>query len=139
MILLLGYGPDTPPRKLFLQRRYVEVGDNPSNDRYQPEEEVGRPELPYVFSWRPVIHFLFWTSLWSVYVLVLCGVSVKQYGGLSELFKRYMLNIMYRCFALSYCSIFAASSQVQSSICNLFFCVFNDAQNRLYRDRKSVV
>ncbi|GMY30214.1 phosphatidylinositol glycan anchor biosynthesis class U protein [Fagus crenata] len=96
VILLLGYGPDTPPRKLFLQRRYVEVGDNPSNDRYQPEEEVGRPELPYVFSWRPVIHFLFWTSLWSVYVLVLCGVSVKQYGGLSELFKRtygFMLTV----------------------------------------------
>lgn len=92
MILLLGYGPDTPPRKLFLQRKYVEVGDTPSNDRCQQEEAVDQPELPYVFSWRPVIHFLFWTSLWLVYVLVLCGVSVKQYGGLWELFKRYILN-----------------------------------------------
>lgn len=87
MILLLGYGPDTPPRKLFRQRRYIEVGDNPSEDR---QESMDRPEVPHVFSWRPIIHFLFWTSLWSVYVLVLCGVSVKQYGGLWELFKRYL-------------------------------------------------
>lgn len=88
IILLLGYGPDTPPRKLFLQRRNVEVRDNPPNDM------VHRPEVPHVFSWRPIIHFLCWTSLWSVYVLVLCGISVKQYGGLWELFKRYVLYIL---------------------------------------------
>ncbi|KAM4073978.1 hypothetical protein ACB094_10G060100 [Castanea mollissima] len=96
MILLLGYGPDTPPRKLFLQRKYFEVGETPSNDRCQQEEAVDQPELPYVFSWRSVIHFLFWTSLWLVYVLVLCGVSVKHYGGLWELFKRtygFMLTV----------------------------------------------
>ncbi|KAF5478324.1 hypothetical protein F2P56_004890 [Juglans regia] len=97
MILLLGYGTDTPPRKLFLQRRNVEVGDNPPNDRCcEREEVVHRSEVPHVFSWRPVIHFFCWTSLWSVYVLVLCGISVKQYGGLWELFKRtygFMLTV----------------------------------------------
>ncbi|XP_059443243.1 uncharacterized protein LOC132175346 isoform X2 [Corylus avellana] len=93
VILLLGYGPDTPPRKLFMQQRYIEVGDNPSEDR---EDSMDRPEVLHVFSWRPIIHFLFWTSLWSIYVLVLCGVSVKQYGGLWELFKRtygFMLTV----------------------------------------------
>lgn len=95
MILLLGYGPDTPPRKLFLQRRYS------SNDTsFQQEEVVDGREVPHVFSWRPVIHFLLWTSLWSVYVLVLCGVSVKQYGGLWELFKRY-LNQYHRLYIVA--------------------------------------
>lgn len=106
MILLLGYGPDTPPRKLFLQRRNVEVGDNPPNDRCcEREEVVHRPEVPHIFSWRPVIHFLCWTSLWSVYVLVLCGISVKRYGGLWELFKRYVLYILIICVDTLHCDI----------------------------------
>lgn len=33
--------------------------------------------------------FLLWTVMWAVYVLLLCGVSVKQYGGLWEMFTRY--------------------------------------------------
>ncbi|OVA14151.1 GPI transamidase subunit PIG-U [Macleaya cordata] len=75
IILLLGYGPDTPPRKLFQQR------NSGSNEK--------DPVLPVnLFSWRPVVHFILWASFWSAYVLVLCSIYLKQYGGLSEMFKR---------------------------------------------------
>ncbi|CAN6587952.1 unnamed protein product [Malus baccata var. baccata] len=88
MILLLGYGPDTP-RKLLLLRRYGEVEDNSSSDSCQQQEKViNQSELPPVFSWRPVGLFLLWAIMWSAYVLFLCGVSAKQYGDLREMFER---------------------------------------------------
>ncbi|RXI01029.1 hypothetical protein DVH24_001263 [Malus domestica] len=88
MILLLGYGPDTP-RKLLLLRRYGEVEDNSSSDSCQQQEKViNQSELPPVFSWRPVGLFLLWAIMWSAYVLFLCGVSAKQYGDLWEMFER---------------------------------------------------
>ncbi|XWS63073.1 hypothetical protein CRYUN_Cryun06bG0065300 [Craigia yunnanensis] len=74
VILLLGCGPDAPPRKLFMQR-------------HQQEEVLSQSKLPLGFSCRPIIHFSFWALLWSVYVLVLCGISLKQFGGLWEMFK----------------------------------------------------
>ncbi|PPS19130.1 hypothetical protein GOBAR_AA01440 [Gossypium barbadense] len=74
VIFLLGCGPDSPPRKLFLQR-------------HQQKEVLNQSKLPPRFSWGPVIHFAFWAFLWSVYVLVLCGISLKQFGGLWEMFK----------------------------------------------------
>lgn len=43
--------------------------------------------LPIRFSWRLVVHFILWASLWSCYVLLLCGISVRRYGGLGEMFK----------------------------------------------------
>ncbi|CAK7335456.1 unnamed protein product [Dovyalis caffra] len=85
--LLLGYGPDTPPRKLFLQKGYGKNGDNHSSDNCgQQETYQSKPQV--IFSWRPVIHFLLWSSLWSSYVLVLCIISVKQHGSLWEMFQR---------------------------------------------------
>ncbi|KAM1385829.1 hypothetical protein ACFX2I_032090 [Malus domestica] len=88
MILLLGYGPDTP-RKLLLLRRYGEVEDNSSSDSCQQQEKViNQSELRPVFSWRPVRLFLLWAIMWSAYVLFLCGVSAKQYGDLWEMFER---------------------------------------------------
>lgn len=39
--------------------------------------------------------FILWTIMWSAYVLLLCGVSVKQYGGLWEMFTRYQQNLVY--------------------------------------------
>lgn len=94
MILLLGYGTDTPPRKLLLQRRSGKIEDNPSNDSdCQQGEAMKEPELANVFSWRPIILFLLWIIIWSLYVLILCGIYVKQYGGLGEMFKRYECNI----------------------------------------------
>ncbi|WRX14948.1 GPI transamidase subunit PIG-U - like 1 [Theobroma cacao] len=74
VIYLLGCGPDAPPRKLFLQK----------NDK---EEVLNKSKLPLGFSWRPITHFAFWALLWSAYVLVLCGISLKQFGGLWEMFK----------------------------------------------------
>ncbi|XP_050150717.1 uncharacterized protein LOC126625699 isoform X3 [Malus sylvestris] len=88
MILLLGYGPDTP-RKLLLLRRYGKAEDNMSIDSCQQQEKViNQSELPRVFSWRPVMLFLLWAIVWSAYVLFLCGVSAKQYGSLREMFER---------------------------------------------------
>ncbi|CAI0414286.1 unnamed protein product [Linum tenue] len=75
VILLLGYGPDAPPSKLFRSKEHGKVGD-------------GKSSQEIIFSWRRVFHLLVWTSLWSVYVLVLCSISVKQHGSLQEMFQR---------------------------------------------------
>jgi phosphatidylinositol glycan class U len=93
VILLLGYGPDTPPRKLFLQKGYGKNGDNHSSDNCG-QQETNQSKAEVTFSWRPVIHFLFWSSLWSAYVLVLCSISVKPHGSLWEMFQRYQLDIL---------------------------------------------
>ncbi|KAH8521896.1 hypothetical protein H0E87_002794, partial [Populus deltoides] len=87
VILLLGYGPDTPPRKLFLQKGYGKNGDNHSSDNCG-QQETNQSKSEVTFSWRPVVHFLFWSSLWSAYVLVLCSISVKPHGSLWEMFQR---------------------------------------------------
>ncbi|GLT98014.1 hypothetical protein SLE2022_155480 [Rubroshorea leprosula] len=81
VVFLLGYGPDAPPRKLFVKEKYSKNLDE------SPSEGLMQPKLPTGFSWRPVIYFVFWALLWSVYVLVLCSISLKQYGGLQEMFK----------------------------------------------------
>lgn len=102
IILLLGYGPDTP-RKLLLMRRYGKVEDNSSSDSCQQQEKViNQSDLPKVFAWRPAMLFLLWAIMWSVYVLLLCGISVKQYGGLWEMFERYQQLIV--CVCISLCS-----------------------------------
>ncbi|KAI3422758.1 uncharacterized protein J3R85_011848 [Psidium guajava] len=89
IILFLGYGPDAPPRKLFLQRSYRKCGTSSSRDQYCKTEDVTDPlELQITFSWRRVMQFLLWTFIWGIYFLLLCDISVKQYGGLSEMFKR---------------------------------------------------
>ncbi|XP_044485016.1 phosphatidylinositol glycan anchor biosynthesis class U protein-like isoform X2 [Mangifera indica] len=87
LIFLLGYGPDAPPRKLFIHSRCSKCGDNPLSNTSCQQEELNQSKLPVTFSWKPVIQFLLWISFWSVYVLILCGISVKQNGGLSEMFK----------------------------------------------------
>ncbi|XP_039040390.1 phosphatidylinositol glycan anchor biosynthesis class U protein-like isoform X3 [Hibiscus syriacus] len=74
VIFLLGRGPDAPPWKLFLQR-------------HQQNGMLNQSKLPPGFSWGPIIRFAFWSLVWSVYVLVLCGISLKQFGGLWEMFK----------------------------------------------------
>ncbi|CAI0414285.1 unnamed protein product [Linum tenue] len=64
-----------PPSKLFRSKEHGKVGD-------------GKSSQEIIFSWRRVFHLLVWTSLWSVYVLVLCSISVKQHGSLQEMFQR---------------------------------------------------
>ncbi|PKI41414.1 hypothetical protein CRG98_038186 [Punica granatum] len=73
VILLLGYGPDAPPRKVFLQKEY---------------KNGGQSNVQVIFSWRQLVHFVFWSIIWGTYVLVLCGISVKQYAGLQEMIRR---------------------------------------------------
>ncbi|KAJ0042927.1 hypothetical protein Pint_17291 [Pistacia integerrima] len=87
LIILLGYGPDAPPRKLFLQSRCSKGGDNPLSSTSCQQEELNQSKSPMTFSGKPVIHFLLWISVWSVYVLILCRLSVQQNGGLLEMFK----------------------------------------------------
>ncbi|KNA06763.1 hypothetical protein SOVF_178000 [Spinacia oleracea] len=87
VILLLGYGPDAPPKKLFLQKISRETAKDSSDSSLQHVKPITGSALPS-FSWRPVILFLLWASAWSIYILVLCGISVRQNGGLQEMFKR---------------------------------------------------
>ncbi|KAI8008274.1 Calcium-binding protein PBP1 [Camellia lanceoleosa] len=68
-----GYGPDAPPRKLLLQRNSCELTGQQKELKNQPVQ---------------LMCFFLWASMWAFYVLVLCGISVKQYGGLWEPFKR---------------------------------------------------
>ncbi|KAL1214735.1 hypothetical protein V5N11_019706 [Cardamine amara subsp. amara] len=87
LIFLLGYGLDAPPRKLFLQTKDRE--GEPGQDKL-----TRTTQLPFL--WKTVLHFVFWVLVWSIYVLVLCSLSLKQYGGLEEMFKRtygFILNI----------------------------------------------
>ncbi|XP_010278563.1 PREDICTED: phosphatidylinositol glycan anchor biosynthesis class U protein-like isoform X2 [Nelumbo nucifera] len=90
VILLLGYGPDAPPRKLFLQKNSSENGNSPScHGNYPCNEVTSQEKLPlHPFLWRPVMHFMLWASFWLFYVFVLCSISLKQHGGLLEMLKR---------------------------------------------------
>ncbi|KAL6979621.1 hypothetical protein U1Q18_021276 [Sarracenia purpurea var. burkii] len=89
VILLLGYGPDGPSRKLLHQINSCKFGGTSSSDNScQQKEPTNHQAQPICFSWKPVVCFFLWASMWAFYVLVLCGLSVKQYGGLQEMFKR---------------------------------------------------
>ncbi|KAK4262724.1 hypothetical protein QN277_028250 [Acacia crassicarpa] len=86
VVLLFGYGPDAPPRKLLRQR--TKFDNSSSIDNSSVEKDVKNQLRELNFSWKPVLHFLFWILLWSSYVLVLCGIYARQHGGLKELFRR---------------------------------------------------
>ncbi|XP_052115488.1 uncharacterized protein LOC107489936 isoform X3 [Arachis duranensis] len=89
VILLLGYGPDAPPRKLFQRRIKLEVGNSSSiGSDHLKEELKDQSSMLKVFAWRLVVHFLIWILLWSSYVLVLCGIYLQKHGGLQELYRR---------------------------------------------------
>lgn len=90
VIFLLGYGLDAPPRKLLLQSK-VQVGLETSADHVELKSLTAKS---VIFSWRRVIKFLLWASIWTSYVLVLCAISMKEYGGLGAMFKRYDIIIM---------------------------------------------
>ncbi|KAL2902364.1 Phosphatidylinositol glycan anchor biosynthesis class U protein [Bienertia sinuspersici] len=87
VILLLGYGPDSPPKKLFLQKNSVETADHSSDSRLHHVKQ-GTDSAISSFSWKPIVLFILWASAWSIYILALCGISVRQNGGLQEMFKR---------------------------------------------------
>ncbi|GMH26604.1 hypothetical protein Nepgr_028447 [Nepenthes gracilis] len=87
VILLLGYGIDTPPRKLFLQKdsgNEMKLSSDISSQHIGMTNHLALPS----FSWRLPMYFLLWASIWSCYILALCAVSVYKNGGLKEMFKR---------------------------------------------------
>ncbi|VFQ78771.1 unnamed protein product [Cuscuta campestris] len=88
VILLLGYGPDAPPKKLFLQLHSVKDEDlSLSESNTNKGLRNQRKEVTH-FSWRPVLVFLSWAFIWAAYVLGLCGIFMRDFGGLQEMFKR---------------------------------------------------
>ncbi|PWZ22131.1 Phosphatidylinositol glycan anchor biosynthesis class U protein [Zea mays] len=83
VILLLGYGLDAPPPKVFLIKgsiaRKSDVSDN---------DKTSRQRVVQQFSWKPVLHFIFWLFIWSCHVLLLSSVILKKVGGLHEMFEK---------------------------------------------------
>ncbi|KAG0501095.1 hypothetical protein HPP92_001167 [Vanilla planifolia] len=69
--LLLGYGPDSPPSKLFHMENVDVTGT-----------------LVRVFSGRLIIQFAFWVAIWSCYILVLSSISLKGLDRLPEMWKK---------------------------------------------------
>nr|XP_027082773.1 phosphatidylinositol glycan anchor biosynthesis class U protein-like isoform X2 [Coffea arabica]XP_027085656.1 phosphatidylinositol glycan anchor biosynthesis class U protein-like isoform X2 [Coffea arabica] len=84
IIVLLVRGLDAPPRKLFLQQLSSKAGNDSSSDRHVEALKA----QPTPFSLRPVLAFIFWSLLWASYVLILCGIALKNSGGLWEMFER---------------------------------------------------
>ncbi|XP_057775730.1 LOW QUALITY PROTEIN: uncharacterized protein LOC130994677 [Salvia miltiorrhiza] len=86
MIFLLGYGLDAPPEFFFLQSS-LQAGEKRSADPVELNslnDKFSRTN----FSWRRVVIFFLWASIWASYVLIMCAISMKEYGGLGEMFKR---------------------------------------------------
>ncbi|KAH6790767.1 GPI transamidase subunit PIG-U [Perilla frutescens var. frutescens] len=86
VIFLLGYGLDAPPRKLFVLNN-LQIGEERSPDHVElksPSDKLSKTN----FSWWRVIIFFLWASIWTSYVLILCAISMKEYGGLGAMFKR---------------------------------------------------
>uniref|UniRef100_A0A1D1Z0C3 Phosphatidylinositol glycan anchor biosynthesis class U protein n=1 Tax=Anthurium amnicola TaxID=1678845 RepID=A0A1D1Z0C3_9ARAE len=101
VILLLGYGPDAPPKKLFLLKSLKPTGGNPlghSHDQFSAVDNQSELQVCR-FSWRPVLSFILWASIWSFYALALSSISLKNFGGLSEMFKNTFVLLGF----LTYC------------------------------------
>lgn len=85
-MLLLGYGLDAPPRKLF-PKTYLQVGHETSTGKFD-QTLTNKHSETLSFSWKRVILFTLWASIWICYVLFLCAISMNEHGGLGEMFKR---------------------------------------------------
>ncbi|CAH9084288.1 unnamed protein product [Cuscuta epithymum] len=89
VILLLGYGPDAPPKKLFMQLHSAKDKDISSSERNTNHSSLmDQIKEVTLFSWRPVVVFVSWAFIWTAYLLVLCGIFMRDFGGLQEMFKR---------------------------------------------------
>uniref|UniRef100_A0A453MHQ8 GPI transamidase subunit PIG-U n=1 Tax=Aegilops tauschii subsp. strangulata TaxID=200361 RepID=A0A453MHQ8_AEGTS len=81
--LLLGYGPDTPPTKVFLQKgpsaNKIDISDN---GKSTIQKGFGQ------FSRKPILHFILLVFIWSCYVLLLNSVILNKVGGLQEMFEK---------------------------------------------------
>lgn len=89
LVFLIGSGLDTPPRKLFVQKTYGDDQNELSSDTHREHKGTTNGTSNLInFSWRRVVLFFLWASAWAFYVLVLCSISLKEFGGLGEMFKR---------------------------------------------------
>jgi phosphatidylinositol glycan class U len=83
IILLLGYGPDTPPAKVFrLKISSASKTEVPDNDRFSTSRDVQQ------FMWKPVFYFVLWMFFWSCYVLLLSSMILNKVDGLQEMFEK---------------------------------------------------
>ncbi|KAL6911863.1 hypothetical protein ACP4OV_000668 [Aristida adscensionis] len=83
VILLLGYGPDTPPTKVFLLR-----GSTTSKRDMLDNDKRANLSSVQQFSLKSVLHFIFWVFIWSFHVLLLSSIILKRVGGLHEMFDK---------------------------------------------------
>ncbi|KAJ0975776.1 hypothetical protein J5N97_017741 [Dioscorea zingiberensis] len=96
VILLLGYGPDVPPSKLFLLGKSDESGSDYPSDKTSSKQRSKDGSPIYLFSWRPALCFILWSLIWSSYIFFLSFISLKEFGGLSEMMKKthgFILNV----------------------------------------------
>lgn len=96
VILLLGYGPDAPPSKLFFLKKSNESGGSCPKDKTCSEQKSKEESHIRNFCWRPVLFFILWSLIWSSYILFLSFISLKEFGGLSEMVKKthgFILNV----------------------------------------------
>jgi GPI-anchor transamidase subunit U len=83
VILLLRNGPDAPPPKVFMLKASIgSIRDMPDKDKRD------RLRVAPQFSWKPVVHFIFWLFIWSCYVLLLSSIVLKKVGSLHEMFEK---------------------------------------------------
>ncbi|XP_020248401.1 phosphatidylinositol glycan anchor biosynthesis class U protein-like isoform X1 [Asparagus officinalis] len=87
VILLLGYGLDAPPPKLFLLKN--SNADESGTSKHVNEHKVtSQTGIAQLFSWKPIIYFVLWASIWSCYVLFLSVITLKGFNGLSEMLRK---------------------------------------------------
>lgn len=71
VLLILGYGPDTPPPKLFMEK----------------SSDATRSSV-HIFSWGPIVQFFVWAAIWSCYILLLSNIFLKGFDGVYEMLKK---------------------------------------------------
>ncbi|KAG8059828.1 hypothetical protein GUJ93_ZPchr0002g24659 [Zizania palustris] len=81
IILLLGFGPDTPPTKVF----HLKFSRARKSDILDDDKSTISRDVPH-FSWKPVFHFILWLLFWSCYVLLLSNIILNKVGSLQEMF-----------------------------------------------------
>uniref|UniRef100_A0A0D9VJN7 GPI transamidase subunit PIG-U n=1 Tax=Leersia perrieri TaxID=77586 RepID=A0A0D9VJN7_9ORYZ len=101
IILLLGYGPDTPPTKVFRLKN-----SNASKTDVSYDEKSSSSRDVRQFSWKPVLHFTLWLLFWSSYVLLLSSIILNKVGGLQEMFKKYFFAEVFDFFRSFFLIVF---------------------------------
>ncbi|XP_020572693.1 phosphatidylinositol glycan anchor biosynthesis class U protein-like [Phalaenopsis equestris] len=71
VLLLLVYGPDAPPPKLFVKEHSNAAGS-----------------FVRAFSWKPILQFALWALIWSCYILLLSCIYLKGFDGAYEMLKK---------------------------------------------------